>query len=446
MADTPETAPPKPRPSAGTFDELPLHPSLRRGIAEMGYLEPTPIQRDAIPAAVGGRDLIGTAQTGTGKTAAFLLPILERLMAAPRGRIHALVLTPTRELALQAVGFLEALGRHSELRSGAVYGGVGMAEQERALRGRAEIIVATPGRLLDHMSRGYVNFRELSILVLDEADRMLDMGFLPDVRRILRELPSRRQTLLFSATMPPEVLQLAREFLHDPKTVQVGETTAAAVGVSHLALPVPAHRKTDLLRALLEDETMTSVLVFARTKHRADRLARQLALAGLDVGVIHGNRSQNQRVQALERFRAGRHRLLVATDIAARGIDVEGISHVVNYDLPDVPEAYIHRVGRTARASLQGVALSFFSADEENDFHRIERHLGVKIPLSRVPGFDYERPAPALSGAAASRRGSGGDDRRRGGRTQYGGRAPYREQRGGGERFNRQRRDSRGRR
>jgi ATP-dependent RNA helicase RhlE len=425
VTEAEETVPPARKAPRSTFEEMPLHPDLRRGIAEMGYTEPTPIQRDTIPTAVTGRDLIGTAQTGTGKTAAFLLPILERLLPAPRGRIHALVLTPTRELAIQAIEFLRALGRHSGLRAVAVYGGVGMADQVRALRGGAEIVVATPGRLLDHMGRGYVDFRELSILVLDEADRMLDMGFLPDVRRILRELPTRRQTLLFSATMPPEVLQLAREFLHDPKTVQVGETTAAAVGVSHLALPVAAHRKTDLLRALLEDETMSSVLVFARTKHRADRLARQLAQAGLDVGVIHGNRSQNQRVQALERFRAGRHRLLVATDIAARGIDVEGISHVINYDLPDVPEAYIHRVGRTARASARGVAVSFYGPDEENELRRIERHLGLEIPRSRIPGFDYDRPAPpAMMGGerrGPPRQGGGRREGRHGGPPRRGG-------------------------
>ncbi|MCI4345970.1 MAG: DEAD/DEAH box helicase [Thermoplasmata archaeon] len=421
-----EHAPAAKKSSAGTFEEMPLHPTLRRGIAEMGYLEPTPIQRDAIPAAIGGRDLIGTAQTGTGKTAAFLLPILERLLSAPRGRIHALVLTPTRELALQAIGFLEVLGKHAGLRSVVVYGGVGMGEQERGLRGGAEIVVATPGRLLDHMSRGYVNFREVEILVLDEADRMLDMGFLPDVRRILRELPPRRQTLLFSATMPPPVLQLAREFLHDPKSVKVGETTAAAVGVSHLALPVPAHRKTDLLTTLLEDQTMTSVLVFTRTKHRADRLARQLRDSGFDVGVIHGNRSQNQRVQALEKFREGHHRVLVATDIAARGIDVEGISHVVNYDLPDVPEAYIHRVGRTARASHQGDAYSFVTPEEEPDLVRIERHLGVAIPKSRLPGFDYNRPPPAPSP------GYSGRQERRGREPSRGGYRPARQFRRGG--------------
>jgi ATP-dependent RNA helicase RhlE len=422
-----ERAPAPKKSTAGTFEEMPLHATLRRGIAEMGYLEPTPIQRDAIPAAVGGRDLIGTAQTGTGKTAAFLLPILERLLSAPRGRIHALVLTPTRELALQAMGFLDVLGKHSGLRSVSVYGGVGMGEQERGLRGGAEIVVATPGRLLDHMSRGYVNFREVEILVLDEADRMLDMGFLPDVRRILRELPPRRQTLLFSATMPPPVLQLAREFLRDPKSVKVGETTAAAVGVSHLALPVPAHRKTDLLRTLLEDQTMTSVLVFTRTKHRADRLARQLRDAGFDVGVIHGNRSQNQRVQALERFREGHHRVLVATDIAARGIDVEGISHVVNYDLPDVPEAYIHRVGRTARATRQGDAYSFVTPEEEPDLVRIERHLGLAIPKSRLPGFDYAKPAPAPTG-------NYGGQERRGREQSHRGYRPARQfRRGGGQ-------------
>ncbi|MCI4350158.1 MAG: DEAD/DEAH box helicase [Thermoplasmata archaeon] len=379
---------------ATTFDDLPLHPRLRRGVKEMGYLEPTDIQRDTIPAAVGGRDLIGTAQTGTGKTAAFLLPLLERLLGGPRGRIRALVVTPTRELALQAQEFLKVLGRHADLRSIAVYGGVGMIDQERALRGGVEIVVATPGRLLDHMRRGYVDFRELQVLVLDEADRMLDMGFLPDVRRILASLPRRRQTLLFSATMPKEVIQLAREFLTDPKTVQVGETTAAAVGVSHLALPVPAHRKSDLLKALLEDATMTSVLVFTRTKHRADRVARQLSDGRIDVGVIHGNRSQSQRVTALTKFREGRHRVLVATDLAARGIDVEGVSHVVNYDLPEVPEAYIHRVGRTARASRRGDAFSLVSPDEENDLRAIERHLNVTIPRARLPGFDYDRAAP----------------------------------------------------
>ncbi|MCI4349844.1 MAG: DEAD/DEAH box helicase [Thermoplasmata archaeon] len=377
-----------------TFDDMHLDPKLRRGIQELGYDTPTPIQRRTIPEAIGGRDLIGSAQTGTGKTAAFLLPILERLLDVERGRLHALVLTPTRELALQAEGFLAKLGKHTRLRGAAVYGGVGMGDQERALRGGADVIVATPGRLLDHMSRGYVDFRDLRILVLDEADRMLDMGFLPDVRRILAELPRRRQTMLFSATMPPEVVRLARDFLTDPKTVQVDAKAAAAVGVTHLALPVPSHLKTELLVELLRDETMTSVLVFVRTKRRADRVALQLQRSRIDAGVIHGDRSQGQRVRALEGFRTGRHRVLVATDIAARGIDVEAVSHVVNYDVPEEPEVYIHRVGRTARAQHFGDAFTLLAREEEDDFARIEQLLGIAIRRATVPGFAYDRPAP----------------------------------------------------
>ena len=376
------------------FGGMPLHPKLKAGIRELGYTSPTPIQARTIPEAVGGRDLIGTAQTGTGKTAAFLLPILERLLDQQTGRTLALVLTPTRELAIQAEGFLKRLGRHTPLRGTAVYGGVGMEEQQRALRGGAEIIIATPGRLLDHMSRGYVNFRQLRILVLDEADRMLDMGFLPDVRRILQELPTQRQTMLFSATMPPEVVRLARDFLHDPKTVQVAATTAAAVGVAHLALPVPSHLKASLLRELLADTTMTSVLVFTRTKHRADRLGRQLDQWGIEAGIIHGDRSQAQRVKALESFRSGRHRVLVATDIAARGIDVEGVSHVVNFDVPNEPDVYIHRVGRTARAQRSGDAFTLVAREEEDDFSRIEQRLGVEIRRATIPGFNYQESAP----------------------------------------------------
>jgi ATP-dependent RNA helicase RhlE len=345
----------------------------------MGYSEPTPIQSGTIPSAVEGRDLIGTAQTGTGKTAAFLLPILERLLDRPRGKIYALVLTPTRELALQAEGFLAKLGRHTRLRGAAVYGGVGMNDQERALRGGAEIIVATPGRLLDHMERGYVHFDSLSILVLDEADRMLDMGFLPDVRRILNRLPTRRQTMLFSATMPPEVVRLSHEFIHDPHIIRADAPTVAAVGVSHRAILVEPDRKTTVLVEQLRDSRMTSVLVFTRTKHRADRVAQQLARAGVSVSVIHGNRSQSQRVRSLEGFRAGRFRVLVATDIAARGVDVEGVTDVVNYDVPHEPETYVHRVGRTARAQRRGDALTLVSREEANDLARIERHLGYGI-------------------------------------------------------------------
>jgi len=403
-----EDPPPSDRPAEGTtFEDLPLHSKLQRGVQEMGYRVPTPIQKDTIPHAVSGRDIVGTAQTGTGKTAAFLLPVLERLLEEPKGRTLALILTPTRELALQADGFLRKLAGHTHLRGAAVYGGVGMGDQERALRGGAEIIVATPGRLLDHMSRGYVDFRSLRILVLDEADRMLDMGFLPDVRRILDRLPRERQTMLFSATMPPEVVSLSRQFLRDPKLVQVEERTVAAVGVSHLALPVPSHLKTDLLLNLLQDETMTSVLVFARTKHRADNLCRQLQHRGVQAGVIHGNRSQSQRVRALEAFRTGEHRVLVATDIAARGVDVKDVSHVINFDVPHEPETYVHRVGRTARAQQRGDAFTLVTSEEEADLARIEKLIGMRIPRTRVPGFPYDAPRPAQLGPSHAARGPG---------------------------------------
>lgn len=389
----------------GSFDDLPLHPKLRRGVQEIGYRVPTPIQTGTIPHAVTGRDIVGTAQTGTGKTAAFLLPVLERLLEAPRGRILALILTPTRELALQADGFLRKLAGHTQLRGAAVYGGVGMGDQERALRGGAEIIIATPGRLLDHMRRGYVDFRSLRILVLDEADRMLDMGFLPDVRRILDRVPRERQTLLFSATMPPEVVSLSRQFLRDPKLVRMEDGTVAAVGVSHLALPVPPYLKADLLLNLLEDATMTSVLVFTRTKHRADNLNRQLQRRGIPAGVIHGNRSQSQRVHALDAFRTGALRVLVATDIAARGVDVKDVSHVINFDVPHEPEIYVHRVGRTARAQQRGDAFTLVAPEEEADLARIEKLIGMSIPRTRVPSFQYDAPRPASAGPphAASR-------------------------------------------
>jgi ATP-dependent RNA helicase RhlE len=407
MSSAPDASPPTETPTKeSSFEDLPLHQKLQRGVREIGYTIPTPIQKGTIPSAVLGRDIVGTAQTGTGKTAAFLLPVLERLLEAPKGRTLALILTPTRELALQADGFLRKLAGHTHLRGAPVYGGVGMGDQERALRGGAEIIIATPGRLLDHMRRGYVDFRSLRILVLDEADRMLDMGFLPDVRRILEKLPRDRQTMLFSATMPPEVVGLSRQFLRDPKLVQVEERTVAAVGVSHLALPVPQNLKTDLLLNLLEDQTMTSILVFARTKHRADRVAEQLSRAGVSAGVIHGNRSQSQRVRALESFRSGRVRVLVATDIAARGVDVKDVSHVVNYDVPHEPESYVHRVGRTARAQQRGDAYTLVSPEEESDLARIERLIGMEIPRARVPGFTQDAPAARRGPVAPPRRSS----------------------------------------
>jgi ATP-dependent RNA helicase RhlE len=407
------------------FEELPLRAALRQGVREMGYESATPIQSRAIPEAVLGRDVVATAQTGTGKTAAFLLPILERTLDLPPGRIYALVLTPTRELAVQAEGFLRKLGHYTKRRGAAVYGGVGMEPQTRALRGGAEIIVATPGRLLDHMARGYVDFRHLRILVLDEADRMLDMGFIPDVRRILATLPRDRQTMLFSATMPPEVVKLAHEFLREPRMVHVDPTIVAAVGVSHLALPVPSYLKASLFRELLQDATMTSVLVFVRTKHRADRLARQLQQWNIPATVIHGNRSQSQRIRALEGFRDGEHRVLVATDIAARGIDVEGISHVVNFDVPHEAEVYVHRVGRTARAQRRGDAYTLVAPEEQDDFDNIEKLMGFPIPRARIPGFVYDAPPPprAPDTRGGYRRG-GGRPRDGGGFSRSSGRRP----------------------
>ena len=432
MSEPPRRPQPPPEEPAheGLFEELPLHPSLHAGVREMGYREPTPIQRQAIPEAVRGRDLVATAQTGTGKTAAFLLPILERTLDLPPGRIYALVLTPTRELAVQAEEFLRRLGRFTPRRGVAVYGGVGLEPQIQAVRGHAEIVVATPGRLLDLMERGHLDWRELRILVLDEADRMLDMGFLPDVRRILRVLPRDRQTMLFSATMPPPVVDLAREFLRDPKMVHVDPTVVAAVGVRHLALPAPGHLKAALLREILLDETMTSVLVFARTKHRANRLVDQLSRWSIPAAVIHGNRSQSQRTRALEGFRSGAHRVMVATDIAARGIDVEGVSHVVNFDVPHEPEVYVHRVGRTARAQRRGDAFTLVSPEEEADLGRIERLLGTTIPRARVPGFDYGAPAPPRAPAPEGRGRPGGGPPR-GGRRGNGRRRDARSRPGG---------------
>ena len=426
MADeVPREAPKNAGSGTTRFEELPLHPTLKQGIRAMGYHAPTPIQSRAIPDAVEGRDIVATAQTGTGKTAAFLLPILERTLDLPPGKIYALVLTPTRELALQAEGFVRKLGHFTKRRGAAVYGGVGMEPQTRALRGGAEIIIATPGRLLDHMQRGYVDFDALRILVLDEADRMLDMGFLPDVRRILTGIPRHRQTMLFSATMPPAIVDLAHEFLREPRMVHVDPTTVAAVGVTHLALPVPSHLKLPLLRELLRDETLSSVLVFARTKHRADRVARQLSDWGIPSSVIHGNRSQSQRVRALEGFREGDHRVLVATDIAARGIDVEGVSHVINLDVPHEAEVYVHRVGRTARAQHQGDAYTLVSPEEEPDFDQVQKLLGFEIMRARIPGFAYGAPAPprsADSGGRPFRSRGGGPPRRGGGDRGRGGR------------------------
>jgi ATP-dependent RNA helicase RhlE len=377
------------------FAHLRLHPNLLRGIKDLGFTRPTPIQSDAIPPAMQGLDLLATATTGSGKTAAFLLPILHHLIDERRGVTRALVLTPTRELAAQIVEDLNALAIHTPLTAAAVFGGVGMGPQEHAFRSGVDVIVATPGRLLDHFRAPYARLSGLKYLVLDEADRMLDMGFLPDIRRVLRHLPPRRQTLFFSATMPAAIGELAREMLRNPATINMSQRAAPAVGITQAIYPVAQHLKTSLLLALLKRGEIHDALVFTRTKHRADRVARSLAAAGIQTERIHGNRSQAQRTLALSGFKSGKYRVLVATDIAARGIDVTALGHVVNFDVPAVPDDYIHRVGRTARAEATGTAFSLVSPEEEGDVRAIERAIEKRLPRVTVPDFDYHQaPEP----------------------------------------------------
>jgi len=381
-----------------SFDQFGLHPELLHGVRDLGFVRPTPIQEKAIPPILDGRDVLGRAMTGSGKTAAFLLPILHRLAGRPRGTTRALILTPTRELAAQIAEDLAALARHTRLRGTAVFGGVGMGHQEKALRTGVDVVVATPGRLLDHFRHGYAALRGLEVLVLDEADRMLDIGFLPDIRRIMRHVPAARQTLLFSATLPPDIVTLSREILRNPVTVEIDTArTKAADRITHAAYPVPAELKSALLVELLKRGEIRSVIAFTRTKHRANRLAEYLQRNGVAAGRIHGNRSQAQRTQALAGLKTGKVPVLVATDIAARGIDVEALSHVVNFDVPNSPEDYVHRVGRTARVDAEGDAFLFMSPEEEANVVRIERALGQRIPRVTLPGFDYrKRPVEKL--------------------------------------------------
>ena len=376
------------------FTALKLHPSLERGLKDLSYTRPTPIQSDAIPPALEGRDLLATAMTGTGKTAAFLLPILHKLLDMPRGTTRALVLAPTRELAAQVLADIGDLAVHTPISAAAVFGGVGMGPQEHAFRRGVDIIVGTPGRLLDHFRQPYAKMAGLKFLVLDEADRMLDMGFLPDIRRILRHIPKERQTLLFSATMPPPIAQLTREMLRNPVTINVEQPSTPATGITQAIYPVPQALKAPLLLKLLQSE-IKDALVFARTKHRADRLARHLATAGVSVERIHGNRSQAQRTQALAGFKSGKYRVLVATDIAARGIDVSELGHVVNFDVPNVAEDYVHRVGRTGRAQAVGTAFTLVSPEEEGNLKDIEKAIGRRLPRVTVPDFDYNARAQA---------------------------------------------------
>jgi len=373
-------------------------------VKELGFARPTPIQADAIPAAVAGRDVLACAMTGSGKTAAFLLPILHHLLARPRGTTRALILTPTRELAAQILEELNSLALHTPITAAAVFGGVGAAPQEHAFRSGVDVIIATPGRLLDHLRQPYAKLDKIEHLVLDEADRMLDMGFLPDIRRVLKYVPTKRQTLFFSATMPAPILALTREMLHDPATINLQRKSAPAVGITQAVYPVAQELKSALLLTLLERKLINEALVFTRTKHRANRLWEFLTKRGVPAARIHGNRSQPQRTEALAGFKSGAYRVLVATDIASRGIDVEALGHVVNFDVPLVPEDYIHRVGRTARAELTGEAFTFVSPDEEGDLRSIERAVGKALPRVTLPDFDYAaKPAARFEVPVAER-------------------------------------------
>jgi ATP-dependent RNA helicase RhlE len=371
-----------------SFDNLGLDGRLLKAVRSMGYDTPTPIQEQAIPAIIEGRDVVGCAQTGTGKTAAFTLPTLQRVTPGNR-RPVALIVTPTRELALQIEGVAKQAARSTQHRVAVVYGGVGYGPQAAALRKGVDILVATPGRLLDLCNQRDCRLDRVEVLVLDEADRMLDMGFWPDVKRILALLPSGRQNLLFSATMTPEVMRVAGDMLHEPVRIDVSPPSKPIDKIEQSVYPVNGQQKADLLLSLIQDHDLSRVLVFTRTKHRADRVARVLSKAGISGAAIHGNRSQSQRQQALEGFKRGRHKVLVATDIVARGIDVDGISHVINFDLPNVPEDYVHRIGRTARAGKSGTAFSLFAPEEHTQLRDIEKTIGAVLACEDHAGFKY---------------------------------------------------------
>ena len=396
-----------------TFAELGLRPELVRAVTDAGYTIPTPIQERAIPVALDGQDLIACAQTGTGKTAAFLLPILQHLAAGQRGRHpRALIVTPTRELAAQIGEMATVYGTHLHLRSTVIFGGVGMEPQTRRLCNGLDLLIATPGRLLDHLGRGQAHLGQVAVVVLDEADRMLDMGFLPDVRRILGKLPAKRQNLFYSATMPDEIENLIRRTTHNPTMVEVTRRATPVSTISQIVHPVAMLRKKDLLVSLLQRPDMGQTLVFTRTKARANQVAKRLEQSGRRVAAIHGNKSQAARTRALAGFRAGSIDTLIATDIAARGIDVDGISHVINFDLPHVPEDYVHRIGRTARAGASGHAISLAAPEERSQLAAIERLVGKAIPSEAVAGFtpgnDSTPPQPEPRSRPQSSRPFGG--------------------------------------
>ncbi len=376
-----------------SFSSFKLHPQIAARVKALGYETPTPIQVQAIPPVLAGKDVMGLAQTGTGKTAAFVLPILERLLPGPRGKVRTLIIAPTRELAEQIHVSIGELGRNTHLKSCTIYGGVGTNPQIQKLRAGVDIVVACPGRLLDHLNQKTINLAGLEVLVLDEADRMFDMGFLPDVRRIIKQLPLKRQTLMFSATMPDDIRKLTDEVLHNPVTVKIGHT-APADTVSHALYPVEQHLKTALLMELLKHTDTESILIFTRTKYRAKRIGQQLEKAGYKAASLQGNLSQNKRQDALDGFRDGLYQILVATDIAARGIDVLTISHVINYDIPDTTDAYTHRIGRTGRAAKTGDAFTFVGREDEPLVKNIERVLGERIERRILKDFDYTKSAP----------------------------------------------------
>lgn len=381
-----------PKPHDISFADLKLVQPLLRAIADAGYTRPTPVQAQAIPLVLEGGDLLAGAQTGTGKTAGFTLPILQRLAAKPAaspGKPRCLILVPTRELAAQVEESVRTYGKHLPLKSMVMFGGVNINPQIKALHGRVDILVATPGRLLDHVGQKTLDLSGVEILVLDEADRMLDMGFAPQISRIVSGVPPYRQTLLFSATMPPEVEALARKYLRRPVVVQVGRRSSAASTVRHAVYPVPRGRKNDLLVELLRQPEMDSVLVFTRTKSGADRVVHDLRDAGIEATAMHADKSQAQRTQAIEQFKRGEIRVLVATDIAQRGLDISGITHVINYDVPSQAEDYVHRIGRTGRAASSGDAFTFMAADEIAMVRTIERVLGQPIERISIPGYDF---------------------------------------------------------
>ena len=373
------------------FETLNFHPSVMAGVHALGYSVLTPIQLQAIPPITQGRDVIGLAQTGTGKTAAFVLPILHRLRQNPQGSVRALIISPTRELAEQTCEVINDLGNRTGLQSVAIYGGVSMDKQIKELRRGVEIVVACPGRLLDHLWKGTINLSDLEILVIDEADRMLDMGFLSDIRNILACIMNKRQTLLFSATMPAEIRRLAFEIMHDPINVQIDRSMPAKT-VSHTLYPVEQHLKTALLKEILKKTKTKSVLIFTRTRHRAERVAQQLIRAGYQVTSLQGNLPQHQRQAAIEGFRTGSIKILVATDIAARGIDILSISHVINYDMPESTDDYIHRIGRTGRVDKNGDALTLVTNADEAKINALERLLDAPLERLTLQGFDYSKP------------------------------------------------------